>query len=168
MAIAALPIILEAVAAAGSVAAGTMAAVSAHETGIAQHDDALQRANQAKLEAGQKAIQMRQTMLSALATQNAAAGVSGVGTGGSFGANVNRQITQSTNDLLALNANTSSQVQQYGAQAASATAQGNVAMGTSLLDTVGGAANAGNNISAGIQAQNMNALQPVTVTATRM
>ena len=152
MAIAALPIILEAVAAAGSVAAGTMAAVGAHETAIAQHDDALQRANQAKLEAGQKQIQIRQSMLSALASQNAAAGASGVGTGGSFGANVNRQLTQNQNDLLALSANTSSQVQQYSAQAAAATAQGNIAMGSSLLDSVAspttGLVSQGMNISA--------------------
>lgn len=89
---------------------------------------------QAQLEAGNKQITIRENMLKALSTQNAAAGAGGIGTGGSFGANVNRQISQNQNDLLALNANTSAQVSQYNSQATSAIDQGYAKMGTSLLD----------------------------------
>lgn len=134
MAFGAISLIIAAVASAGSVA---VAAVGAHEQAIATKDDAQMRANQAKLEAGQKQIQIRQNMLRALASQNAAAGVSGIGTGGSFGANVQRQLTQNQNDLLALSANTSSLVQEYNAQGAAATAEGNIKIGSSLLDQLG-------------------------------
>lgn len=120
---------------AASLASGVAGAAGSREQSIAQSDDAKQRATQAQLEAGSKQIQIRENMLKALSTQNAAAGAGGIGTGGSFGANVNRQITQNQNDLLALNANTSAQVSQYDSQSASAINQGYAKMGTSLLDT---------------------------------
>ena len=105
-----------------------------HKAGVAQAKDSAMRSRQAGLEAGQKQINIRQNMLKALATQNAAAGAGGIGTGGSFGANVNRQITQNQNDLLALSANTSGEQAQYGAQGANALQAGNVKAGASLLD----------------------------------
>lgn len=120
------------VAAVGSAAMG---AVAKREQGIAQADDAQMRARQATLEANQKAIQNRQNMLKALATQNAAAGVGGIGTGGGFGANVNRQIQQQQNDLLAQRADTSATVSQYEAQAKNDYSGGSLAAGMSLLDT---------------------------------
>jgi hypothetical protein len=92
------------------------------------------RSRQAGLEAGQKQINIRQNMLKALASQNAAAGAAGIGTGGSFGANVNRQISQNQNDLLALSADTSAEESQYGAQGRNAIAGGNVKAGASILD----------------------------------
>jgi hypothetical protein len=107
-----------------------------HKAGVAQANDAAAKSRQAGLEAGQKQINIRQNMLKALASQNAAAGASGIGTGGSFGANVNRQITQNQNDLLALSADTSSEQSQYGAQGVNAVATGNIKAGTSLLDMV--------------------------------
>jgi hypothetical protein len=105
-----------------------------HKAGVAQAADAAMRSRQAGLEAGQKQINIRQNMLKALASQNAAAGAAGIGTGGSFGANVNRQISQNQNDLLALSADTSAEESQYGAQGRNAIAGGNVKAGASILD----------------------------------
>ncbi len=122
--------------AAGLIGSG-VSAYGQHEAGVATANDAKMRARQAGLEAGQKQIGIRENMLKALASQNAAAGQGGIGTGGSFGANVNRQITQSTSDLLALSADTSATQAQYGAEASNATKMGNIKAGASLLDAAG-------------------------------
>lgn len=134
----------EAVAAIGSAApivsavagiGGTvLGAVGSREAGIAKADDLKRQANQAALDSKQKQIDIRQKMLGALASQNAAAGVGGIGTGGSFGANVQRQITQNQNDLETLAAGSSAQQQGYAFGEASASATGSVAAGQSLLD----------------------------------
>lgn len=120
-----------------SLLTGAVGAYGQHQAGVAQKNDDAMRARQAGLDAAQKQIGIRQNMLSALASQNAAAGQGGIGTGGSFGANVNRQITQNQNDLLALSADTSAQQAQYGAAGANAAATGNIKAGQSLLDTAG-------------------------------
>ena len=120
-----------------SLLTGAVGADGQHQAGVAQKNDDAMRARQAGLDAAQKQIGIRQNMLSALASQNAAAGQGGIGTGGSFGANVNRQITQNQNDLLALSADTSAQQAQYGAAGANAAATGNIKAGQSLLDTAG-------------------------------
>ena len=125
---------------AAQIASGVAAVGSAygqHKAGIAQKNEADMKARQAGLEAGQKQIQIRQNMLRALASQNAAAGAGGIGTGGSFGANVNRQITQNQNDLMALSADTSAQQSLYAQQGSNAARGGNVAAGASLLDYAG-------------------------------
>lgn len=109
-------------------------AYASHTAGEAQAKDAAMRSRQAGLEAGQKQINIRQNMLKALASQNAAAGAAGIGTGGSFGANAGRQIKQNQNDLLALNADTSAEQSQYSAQGANAITGGNIKAGASLLD----------------------------------
>ena len=122
------------------IASGLGAAGSAygqHKAGIAQKNEADMKARQAGLEAGQKQIQIRQNMMKALASQNAAAGAGGIGTGGSFNANVNRQITQNQNDLMALSADTSAQQSLYAQQGSNAVRSGNVAAGASLLDYAG-------------------------------
>lgn len=112
-------------------------AVSSRMAGVASKNDAVLKARQAGLEAGAKQIQIRQNMLKALSSQNAMAGVGGIGTGGSFGANVNRQINQNQNDLETLSANTSLQQQQYGSQGNAALTGGNIKAGASLLDFAG-------------------------------
>ncbi len=121
-----------------SLAAGLLgsgaSAFEQHKAGVAQANDAAMRSRQAGLEAGQKQINIRQNMLKALASQNAAAGAAGIGTGGSFGANVGRQIKQNQNDLLALSSDTSATQSQYAAQGVNARASGNVKAGSSLLD----------------------------------
>ena len=114
---------------------GLGGAYEKHAQGVAASNDAKDKARQAGLEAAQKQIGIRQNMLRALSSQNAQAGQGGIGTGGSFGANVGRQISQNQNDLLALSADTSGQQQQYGSQAAAASQGGNVGAGLSLLDT---------------------------------
>lgn len=120
-----------------SLAAGLLgsagSAFEQHKAGVAQANDAAMRSRQAGLEAGQKQINIRQNMLKALASQNAAAGAAGIGTGGSFSANVKRQITQNQNDLLGVGADTSIQTQQYSAQGRNAITSGNVKAGASLL-----------------------------------
>lgn len=120
-----------------SVAGTVGGAVMAHKSGEAQAADANMRAHQAGLEAGQKQISIRENMMKALSSQNAAAGAGAIGTGGSFGANVNRQISQNQNDLLGLSADTSSTVSQYGAQAQNDVTAGNVKAGMSILDLAG-------------------------------
>ena len=123
-----------------SAAGAAVSFVGTREAGIAKADQAQRQANQAKLDSTNKQIQIRQKMLSALASQNAAAGQGGIGTGGSFGANVNRQITQNQSDLMTLNADTSSQIASYESQASSAYTGSAVAAGGSLLDSIGGTA----------------------------
>ena len=119
-------------------AAGAVAgAVATHQAGVAAKNEDTMKARQAGLDAGGKQIEIRQNMLRALASQNAAAGASGIGTGGSFGANVNRQITQNQNDLMALSADTSAQQSLYAQQGSNAARGGNVAAGASLLDYAG-------------------------------
>lgn len=134
---------IEIVAVVGAVGSSVMGAVAAHDAGQAQKADAAMRSRQAALEAGQKAISIRQNLLRALATQNAAAGAGGVGTGGSIGADVNRQITQNKDDLLGLNADTSAVQAQYAAQGENAAKIGNLKAGASLLDAAGSLAKVG-------------------------
>jgi hypothetical protein len=112
-------------------------AVSARMQGVAGRNDAVLKARQAGLEAGQKQIDIRANMLRALASQSAQAGVGGIGTGGSFGASVGRQISQNQNDLAALSGNNSVLQQQYGQQGSAALTGGNIKAGASLLDFAG-------------------------------
>jgi hypothetical protein len=125
------------VAQAASLIGGAGSAYEKHAQGVALSNDDKMKARQAALQAGQQQINLRQNMLKALASQNNAAGAGGIGTGGSFGANVNRQISQSQNDLLALSSNGSAQTQQYESQAGAALQSGNVGAGASLIDTLG-------------------------------
>ncbi len=122
------------IATAATVASGAISAIEAHKTGVAQKNEAVMKSRQAGLDAANKAISIRQNMLKALASQNAYAGQAGIGTGGGFGANVNRQITQNQNDLLGLSADTSAQQSLYAQQGDNALATGNIAAGKSLLD----------------------------------
>lgn len=128
--------------AASAVSAG-VSAYGAHEAGVARSNEAKAKARVESLDAAQKQIGMRQNMLRALASQSAHAGVGGIGTGGSFGASVNRQITQNQSDLLVNSANSSAQISlldQAGRNAMSAgnlAAVGDIASGTKQV-LVGG------------------------------
>ncbi len=122
---------------AAQIASGVSAVGSAygqHKAGIAQKNEAVMKSRQAGLDAASKAIAIRQNMLKALASQNAYAGQAGIGTGGGFGANVNRQITQNQSDLMGLSADTSAQQSLYAQQGNNALAAGNLEAGKSLLD----------------------------------
>lgn len=120
-----------------SVATGVAAVGTAYEqhvSGVAASNQAKDKARIASDQATQQQINQRQNLLKALASQNAQAGAGGIGTGGSFGANVQRQITQNQNDLLVTSAGASAQIQGYNQQAHSDITQGNIGAGTSLLD----------------------------------
>ena len=95
------------------------------------------KARQAGLDATGKQIQIRQNMLQALASQNARAGANGQGTGGSFGAGVQRQITQNQNDLLTNSTGASTQEQLFTEAGSAAATGGALQAGASLLDFAG-------------------------------
>ena len=117
---------------------GTVAsAAEMHVAGVQAKNQDILKSRQAGLDATSKSIQIRQNMMQALASQNARAGAAGIGTGGSFGAGVQRQITQNQNDLLTNSANVTSQQQLFGMAGASAEASGNIGAGASLLDFAG-------------------------------
>jgi len=129
------------IAASVSAAAAGVSAYESREQGIATQRMDRQKATVAKEQATQQQINMRQKMLAALATQNAQAGVGGIGTGRgtSFGANALRQIKQAQNDLLVNNANEAAQTSLLDAAGANAAAAGtagavgDVLQGTSSL-----------------------------------
>jgi len=123
--------------AAVSAAGAAASAYSSHEAGVATKNQDVLKSRQAGLDAASKQIQIRQNMMQALASQNARAGASGIGTGGSFGAGIQLQITQNQNDLLTNSANVSTQQQLFGMAGASEEAQGNLQAGASLLDFAG-------------------------------
>ncbi len=119
---------------AGLGAVGSAASAwESHEAGVAASNEDKQKARVAALNATQQQINQRQNMLRALASQNANAGVGGIGTGGGFGANVQRQITQNQSDLLVDSANGSAQVSLLDQAAGNALATGNINASTGLL-----------------------------------
>ena len=124
-------------AAAAVMVAAIGSAFESHEAGVAVKNEDTLKARQAGLDAGAKQIDIRQKMMAALASQNAKAGAGGIGTGGSFGANVNRQITQNQDDLLINSTNAQTQEQLYAMQGNAAEQQGNIKAGVSLLDAAG-------------------------------
>ncbi len=128
-----VPTVLAYVAAAGAVAG----AAETHVAGVQAKNQDVLKSRQAGLDAASKQIQIRQNMMQALASQNARAGAAGIGTGGSFGAGVQRQITQNQNDLMTNSANVASQQQLFGMAGQSAETQGNISAGASLLDFAG-------------------------------
>lgn len=111
-------------------------AYSMHQAGVATANEDKVKARQATIDATQKQIDMRQQMLRALASQNANAGQGGIGTGGSFGANVNRQITQNQDDLLVTGEGGQVQGSLYGIAAGAAQTTGNIGAAGSILGGV--------------------------------
>lgn len=131
---------IAAVGAGASAVAGGFSAYESHEAGVAAANQAKDKARIANDQAVQQQINQRQNLVRSLATQDAQAGAGGIGTGGSFGANALRQITQNQNDLLVTSAGASAQVAAYDQQASSDILTGNIKAGGSLLDAVGTAA----------------------------
>lgn len=117
-----------------TVAAAGASAYMSHESGVAASNQAKDKARIAADQSTQQQINQRQNLMRALASQNAAAGAGGIGTGGSFGANAQRQITQNQNDLLVTGAGASAQIAGYNQQASNDVLQGNIGAGVSLLD----------------------------------
>lgn len=127
----------------GAIAAGTTlvaagaTAYEQHESGVAASNQAKDKARVAADQATQVQINQRQNLMRALASQDAASGAGGIGTGGSFGANAQRQITQNQNDLLVTGAGASAQIAGYNQQASNDVLTGNINAGVSLLDGAG-------------------------------
>lgn len=126
-------------------------AVSSVKTGQAVKAEDTMKSRQAGLDAGAKQIDIRQNMLKAMASQNAAAGAGGIGTGGSFGAGITRQITQNQSDLLTTSTNAATQEQLFSLQGNNAATTGELNAGASLLDFAGSksATTLGNAINGG-------------------
>lgn len=141
------------IAVASSVAAAGASAYASHEQGVAASNQAKMKARVAADTATQQQINQRQNLMRALASQNAQAGAGGIGTGGSFGANAQRQITQNQNDLLVTGAGASAQIEAYNQQASSASLIGNIGAGTSLLDGASSAAKGYGNYQQAVAAQ---------------
>ena len=126
------------ISAVGTAASAGVAAYSSHEQGVATANADKQKARVEADKETQNQINMRQRMLSALASQNAGTlGAVGTGRGSSFGANALRQITQNQNDLMVSQANSSAQVSLLDQGAANATAAGNLG---AVGDVAGGVA----------------------------
>lgn len=123
-----------------SVAALVVMGVSAAGAAYESHAQGVAISNENKMKARVEAdserakqIQIRQNMLRALASQNAAS-LGAIGTGGasSFGANVTRQLNQEQNDLMINSANSSAQVSLLDMQGRNAVSSGNVQAGLDL------------------------------------
>lgn len=123
-----------AIAAGATIVAAGATAYEQHTAGVAASNQAKDKARVAADQSTQVQINQRQNLMRALASQDAQAGAGGIGTGGSFGANAKRQITQNQNDLLVTGAGASAQVAGYNAQAGNDVLTGNVNAGVSLLD----------------------------------
>jgi hypothetical protein len=106
-----------------AVAAG-VSAYSAHEQGVAAANADKQKARAAADQATSQQITMRQNMLKALSSQNAAAGVGGVGVSK---ANAMRQITQAQNDLITSKGGASAQISLLDSAASASRSAGDLA-----------------------------------------
>ena len=116
--------------------AGGLAAYESHEQGVAAANTAKQKARVEADNATQKQISMRQNMLRALSSQNAASlGAVGTGADTGFGANTKRQLTQGQNDLMVNSANSSAQVSLLDQEAQNARAAGDFGAAADLLGT---------------------------------
>jgi hypothetical protein len=140
--------LVEYIAAGAAVAGAATAAYESREQGIAASKQDTRKARVEADQARQQAIDNRQRMLAALATQDAQAGVGGVGTGRgtSFGANVNRQITQQQNDLQVMAANSSAQVSLLDAAGANASQAGSVGAAGDIIGGISGGLKARNSV----------------------
>jgi hypothetical protein len=120
-----------AIAAGTSAVAGGVSAYESYQQGVAQSNQAKQKARVEADNATQQQITQRQNMLRALASQNA----QGLGAGTNTNASVMRQINQNQNDLLVTQANSSAQVSLLDQQASNA-------MGAGIAGAIGGGVSA--------------------------
>lgn len=119
------------IAMAGAAVSAGASAYESHEQGVATKNADQAKARVEALNGAQKQIDMRQNMLRALASQNAGS-LGAVGTGGSFGANTQRQINQAQNDIMVNDTNTSSQVSLLDQAGSNAEAAGNIGAAADL------------------------------------
>ena len=123
-----LPVAAYIAAGAAVVGAGA-SAYESHQAGVAASNADKRKARIEQENATQKQIDMRQNMLRALASQNAAAGV---GNASVSNAVAMRQITQAQNDLLVTKAGASAQVSLLDEAADNARRSGNIGAVTDL------------------------------------
>lgn len=128
------------IAAGAAVASAGASAYESHEQGVATSNQDKQKARVEQDSETTKQISMRQNMLRALATQNAAAGVGG---GSASKANTLRQIDQSQNDLMVSQANSSAQVSLLDQAGSNAVASGNIGAGADVVGGIGKYASGG-------------------------
>jgi hypothetical protein len=120
-----------------TLATGLLAASATRNAGIAQQQQYNYQAYTEGLAAKQREIDRRRDLMRALAAQNAAAGVGGIETGGSFGAIVRRNINENQNDLLVSQANLSARQMGLRTAGLNARSSANAGATVSLLDTAG-------------------------------
>lgn len=111
------------IAAVSTAATAGVAAYESHEQGVATANADKRKARVEADQARQQQINMRQSMLRALASQNAGAGVGGVGLNK---ASTMRQLSQGQNDLMISQANSSAQISLLDQAASNARAAGNI------------------------------------------
>lgn len=124
------------IAAGATVVGAGVSAYESHQAGVAASNADKRKARVEAENETQKQIGMRQNMLRALASQNAAS-LGAIGTGGStsFGANTRRQLSEGQNDLMISKSNSSAQVSLLEAAASNARSQGDIG---AIGDVVGG------------------------------
>lgn len=135
--LAAVPAWVGIASAAVSAGAGIYSAYQTQKAGALQAAELKAQARQEADAAQQTAINRRKDLLRALASQNAAAGATGIETTGSFGGIIRKNINDNTNDLLVDNATTQARQRALASRASNAVQSANAAAATSLMDTVG-------------------------------
>lgn len=116
-------------------AAGVGSAVQTQQAGVAADQSARLAAKQEKDAARGREIERRRGLLTALASQSAAAGAQGVAFTGGKAAVAKRDIKDARNDLLTDTVNTRRSVRMLRLQGKSARTAGDMGAATSLLNT---------------------------------
>jgi hypothetical protein len=114
---------------------GGASAVASHQAGVAADQSARQAAKQEKDAARGREIERRRGLLTALASQGAAAGAGGIGFSGGVAAAAKRDIKDARNDLLTDTVNTRRNVRMLRLQGKSARQSGDLGAATSLIDS---------------------------------
>jgi hypothetical protein len=118
-----------------SALSGGASAVASHQAGVAADQSARLAAKQEKDAARGREIERRRGLLTALASQGAAAGAGGIGFSGGVAAAAKRDIKDARNDLLTDAVNTRRNVRMLRLQGKSARQAGGFQAATSLLDS---------------------------------
>ena len=116
-------------------AAGVGSAVMTQQAGVAANQSARIAAKQEKDAARGREIERRRGLLTALASQSAAAGAQGVAFSGGKAAAAQRDIKDARNDLLTDTVNTRRNIRMLRLQGKSARTAGDMGAATSLLNT---------------------------------
>jgi hypothetical protein len=116
-------------------ASGIGSAVMTQQAGVAANQSARIAAKQEKDAARGREIERRRGLLTALASQSAAAGAGGIAFTGGTAAAAKRDIKDARNDLLTDTVNTRRSIRMLRLQGKSARTAGDMGAATSLLNT---------------------------------